>query len=173
VKTLLPFVAMGVGVALAPVIVASEEPSIDGALDVVATATAVRGPTIQLEPFPEPPQTDPPTTQPTFYGAPAGLSNCDEMRWYRINAGLPSRFDAIGWRESNCINSESVHTFCCWGWWQLYVSAHLRDHRLAPRYAACGIYSRYDVDSDTPGDKRRQACGAKALFDVVGYSAWG
>jgi hypothetical protein len=54
----------------------------------------------------------------------------------------------------------------------LNVGLHLRDHRLAGRYHACGVYSYADVNSDTPGDKLRQACAAKALFDVVGYSAW-
>jgi hypothetical protein len=104
--------------------------------------------------------------------APEGMSNCDEMSWYRQAVGLPARFDRIGWRESNCRNEEGVHTSCCYGWWQLNVGLHLRDHRLAGRYAACGVSSRFDVDSDTPGDKLRQACAAKALYDTVGMSAW-
>jgi hypothetical protein len=37
---------------------------------------------------------------------------------------------------------------------------------------ACGVYSAADVNSNTAGDKRRQACAAKALFDTVGLSAW-
>ncbi len=129
-----------------------------------ALVGAVRGEQVQLT------ETLPPP--PTTFGAPEGLSNCDEMHWYRVNAGLPARFDSLGWRESNCRNEEGVHTSCCWGYWQLNVGVHLRDHRLDDRYHACGVYSRYDVDSDTPGDKRRQACAAKALFDTVGYSAW-
>jgi len=113
---------------------------------------------------------DPPTTPETT--ALSFASDCDEMHWYRAAAGLPARFDAIGWRESNCRNEESVHTSCCWGWWQLSVALHLRDRRLVDRYHSCGVYSRSDVDSDTSADKRRQACATKALFDVVGYSAW-
>lgn len=117
---------------------------------------------------------DPPAaeTPPDTGGAPAGLSNCDEMSWYRQNAGLPARFDGIGWRESNCRNEEGVHTSCCWGYWQLNVALHLRDGRLVGRYHACGVYGRTDVDGDNPGDKRRQACAAKALYDTVGMSAW-
>lgn len=131
----------------------------------VAVVTAERGTQVQMETTAPPPPTAP-------EGAPDGLSNCDEMHWYRVNAGLPSAFDGIGWRESNCRNEEGVHTSCCWGYWQLNVALHLRDGRLAGRYHDCGVYSRFDVDSDTPGDKRRQACAAKALYSVVGMSAW-
>jgi len=124
----------------------------------VATAVALRGLAFQLVPPPPP--------------GPYGLTGCEEMRWYRVNAGLPSRFDALGWRESNCRNEDGVRTFCCHGYWQLYVSLHLRDPRLAPRYAACGITSHYDVNSDTHIDKLRQACGAKAVYDIT-PGAWG
>jgi hypothetical protein len=103
---------------------------------------------------------------------PAGLSNCAEMHSYRVSAGLPAAFDALGWRESNCRNEDGVRTSCCYGWWQLNVGLHLRDPRLAGRYHACGVYSAADVNSNTAGDKRRQACAAKALFDTVGLSAW-
>jgi hypothetical protein len=103
---------------------------------------------------------------------PAGLSNCAEMHSYRVSAGLPAAFDALGWRESNCRNEESVHTSCCWGYLQLNVALHLRDRRLVDRYHNCGVYSRFDVDGNNPGDKYRQMCAAKALFDTVGYSAW-
>jgi hypothetical protein len=112
-----------------------------------------------------------PTTVPVQY-APEGLSNCDEMQWYRIDAGLPARFDAIGWRESNCRNEESVHTFCCWGYWQMYTSLHLQSSTLRPMMNDCGVYSSKDLDSDTPEDKKRQACAAKALYDVNGFAPW-
>lgn len=115
---------------------------------------------------------DPPTVVPTTIGVPSFTSDCDEMHYYRANAGLPARFDQIGWRESNCRNEVGVHTSCCWGYWQLNVSLHLQDPRLAGRYHACGVSSRTDVDGDNPDDKRRQACAAKALYDVVGLSAW-
>jgi len=127
-----------------------------------ATVTAERGTQVQVEPT----QPAPVETTPSF------ASNCDEMHWYRVNAGLPARFDSLGWRESNCRNEEGVHTSCCWGWWQLNVGLHLQDHRLVGPYHDCGVYSRRDVDGDNPGDKRRQACAAAALFRVVGYSAW-
>lgn len=120
----------------------------------------------------EVPMPDPVPAQTVQY-APPGLSNCDEMHWYRVDAGLPARFDSLGWRESNCRNEEGVHTFCCWGYWQLYTSLHLKDNRLAPKMHACGVYSRFDLDSDTPGDKKRQACAAKALYDQEGYAPWG
>jgi len=116
---------------------------------------------------------DPPATPTTAAAAtPTFTNDCDEMHWYRANVGLPARFDTLGWRESNCRNEEGVHTSCCWGYWQLNVALHLRDHRLVGRYHDCGVYSRSDVDSDTVADKMRQACAAKALYDVVGYSAW-
>lgn len=127
-----------------------------------ATEVATRGTAVQVEP------TQPPPVETT----PQFANNCDEMHWYRVNAGLPAAFDRIGWRESNCRNEEGVHTSCCWGYWQLNVALHLRDSRLAGRYHDCGVWSRQDVDSDTPGDKRRQACAAKALYSVVGMSAW-
>lgn len=134
----------------------------------ISIAALPTEPAVRLDP-PAPPATEqvpPPSTQPRF------ASDCDEMHWYRVSAGLPARFDSLGWRESNCRNEDGVHTSCCYGWWQLNVTLHLRDHRLVDRYHACGVYSYRDVNSDTAGDKRRQACAAKALFDVVGYSAW-
>lgn len=128
--------------------------------DAIATQTADR-----LERWQETPLPAPPTTTVGQF-APSGLSDCDEMTWYRVQAGLPAKFDQIGWRESRCINRDDVRTFCCHGWFQLFVSLHLRDHRLAARYAACGIDSADDVNSDTPIDKWRQACAAKAVYDV-------
>ena len=125
-----------------------------------ATATA---PAVRLDPPPPPVELAP---LPTF------SNDCDEMRYYRAGVGLPVRFDAIGWRESNCRNEDGVRTSCCFGWWQLSVAVHLRDRRLAHRYHDCGVWSYDDVNSDTAADKLRQACAAKALFDVVGYSAW-
>ena len=127
----------------------------------VATDTTVRmGPQITVADPPDP-----------LY-APEGLSACDEMSWYREAVGLPARFDGIGHRESRCLNRESVRTWCCVGWWQLWVGLHLDDHRLAPRYAECGITSYRDVNSDTPADKLAQACAAKALYDVNGTNPW-
>jgi hypothetical protein len=110
--------------------------------------------------------TDPPPPPP------APLSNCEEMHIYRVSAGLPAAFDALGWRESNCRNEDGVHTGCCVGYWMLWVSLHLQDPQLADAYHRCGVYSRYDVNSDTPGDKWRQACATKALYDQEGFAPW-
>ena len=155
VLTALVLAITGVGLDLPPEI------------DTTAVATEVA---VRVEVPPPAPVED--VAAPPPPAAPAGMSNCDEMHWYRQRAGLPARFDALGWRESNCRNEDGVRTYCCYGWWQLNVGLHLRDHRLAGRYHQCGVYSYADVNSDTPGDKLRQACAAKALFDVVGYSAW-
>lgn len=105
--------------------------------------------------------------------APEGLSDCDEMNFYRVQWGLPSAFAGLGWRESNCRNEDGVRTWCCYGYWQLYVSLHLRDSHLADRYHECGVYSAFDVNSDNPFDKQRQACATKALYDVQGFAPWG
>jgi hypothetical protein len=110
--------------------------------------------------------TDPPPPPP------APRTNCEEMHDYRVAAGLPAVFDSLGWRESNCRNEDGVRTGCCVGWWQLWVSLHLRDASLVDGYHACGVYSRYDVNSDTPGDKWRQACATKVLYDEEGLSPW-
>lgn len=137
----------------------------------VASVPAVRtGDSVLVAPT-EPP----PTIPPGLWGrpfAPEGLSDCDEMNFYREQWGLPERFSGIGWRESNCRNEDGVHTYCCYGYWQLYPTQHLKDHRLAPLYELCGVRSFDDYNSDTPIEKQRQACAAKALFDTVGYSAW-
>lgn len=104
--------------------------------------------------------------------APEGLSNCEEMTFYRQQWGLPSAFDGIGWRESNCRQEDGVRTFCCHGYLQLYVSLHLKDHRLAPLYALCGVYSHQDVNSDDPLEKQKHMCAAKMLHETVGSDAW-
>jgi hypothetical protein len=115
---------------------------------------------------------DQPVEPPSAIYAPEGLSDCDEMAWYREDAGLPERFDALGWRESNCRNEDEVRTGCCHGYWQMWTALHLDDHRLAPKMAECGVSSYHDLNSDIPEDKKRQACATKALYDTVGYSAW-
>lgn len=130
---------------------------------------------------PPTPITPPATPNPTpatpsgLWGkpfAPAGLSDCAEMTFYRVQWGLPAQFDKIGWRESNCRNEDGVKTFCCYGYWQLYVSLFLKDHRMKSKMAACGVSSYVDINSDTPLDKQRQACVAAALYGVVGMTAW-
>lgn len=134
-------------------------------------ATGDFQPAVRLDP------PDPPPTVPTgIMGLPFAdefVSGCNEMLFYARQFGLPDRFEGIGWRESNCRNEDGVRTSCCHGYWQLNVALHLRDHRIGWRYRdVCGVHSADDVNSDTPLDKQRQACAAKQLFDVVGYSAW-
>jgi len=156
------------GQAVEPLPPLEMPPLAEISVPVDASVTAERGTAVQVEPTLPPPVVE---TAPSQY-APPGLNNCDEMHFYRVQAGLPARFDQLGWRESNCRNEEGVHTSCCWGYWQLNVALHLRDGRIGPKYRACGVHSRSDVDGDNPGDKWRQACAAKALYSVVGLSAW-
>jgi hypothetical protein len=136
----------------------------------VAAHEAERGERYQATP------TAPPPTVPTgLFGlplAPEGLTDCAEFAFYRSQFGMPERFDGIAWRESNCRNEDGVRTSCCHGYLQLYVSLHVRDHRLAPLYEACGVRSQDDVNSDTPIDKQRHLCAAAALYSVVGIDAW-
>jgi hypothetical protein len=102
-----------------------------------------------------------------------GLSDCDEMSFYRQQWGLPASFDALGWRESGCRNEDNVRTACCVGYWQLYVATFVRDVRAAPRLGdECSVYSSTDVDSDTPVDKQRQACAAAVVYSIQGFGAW-
>lgn len=125
-----------------------------------ATKKAVRGPIWQETPIPIMGLNGMPF-------APEGLNDCDEMSFYRIQAGLPNRFDSLGWRESNCRNEEGVKTFCCYGYWQIYYSLHA--NKLA---TYCSVQSKYDINGDESLDKQRQACSAKVLFDESGYSPW-
>lgn len=140
--------------ALALVVVPLEVPPlVDLSTSAVATEVAVR-----LDP--------PPPTVPTF------ADDCAEMSYYRAGVGLPAVFDRLGWRESNCRNEDGVHTFCCHGWWQLNIGVFLRDARMRGRLADCGVTSAADVNSDTVADKLRQACTAKALYDLEGLTPW-
>jgi hypothetical protein len=107
--------------------------------------------------------------------APAGLSDCAEMYFYRTQAGLPDRFGGpgqtgLGWRESNCRNEDGVHTSCCHGYWQMH-----RQHFNGSGFVYgkdCQAYSFRDVNSDDPLEKQKQACAAKALYDEAGISPW-
>jgi hypothetical protein len=137
----------------------------------VAAHAAERGDRYQATPT-----LPPPPAEPTgLFGlpfAPEGLDDCAEFAFYRAQFGMPERFDKIAWRESNCRNEDEVRTFCCHGYLQLYVSLHVRDHRLAPLYANCGVRSQDDINSDTPAEKQRHVCAAAALYSVVGIDAW-
>lgn len=148
--------------------------NLDGERHAIATVGAVR-----LNP-PEPPAPVGIWGQPF---APEGLSDCDEMNFYRLQWGLPDQFSdqprsgsrskwGYGWRESNCRNEEGVRTYCCYGYWQLYFNQHMEDHRMGPRYAACEIDEISDYNGDEPLDKQKQACAAAALYEVDGLSPW-
>jgi len=119
---------------------------------------------------------NPPAPQPLWptglFGlpvAPFGLDNCQEMRFYANQFGLPARFDGIGWRESNCRNEDGVRTSCCHGYWQLH-QMHFRPGNVMDRN--CNADSYDDVNSNNPLDKQRQACAAKQLYDKGGFSPW-
>lgn len=150
----------------------------DGGLDheeVAAnvSAYAERGQQIQLTTPPPPPT----TTNPPILGplgkpiAPYWLDGCAEFRWYADQFGLPGFFDGIAWRESNCRNEDGVRTSCCHGYLQLNADLHIRGG-MADEYAACGVYSHYDINSDTPADKQRHLCAAAALYRSQGTSPW-
>jgi hypothetical protein len=107
-------------------------------------------------------------TPPTTTTIPAFATDCDEMSWYRTQWGLPEVFDRIGWRESNCRNEDGVRTFCCYGWWQNYISSHLSSQSLYRDRIIdeCGVTSYRDINSDTPEDKWRQACVTWVVYSV-------
>jgi hypothetical protein len=102
--------------------------------------------------------------------APAGLDDCAEMTWYRVQAGLPDRFDQLGYRESRCTNTPVSRTGCCVGYWQLHEII-FRDHRLIEPLARCKA-TWLNVRGDDPASKQRNACAAKQLFDTAGYQPW-
>jgi hypothetical protein len=117
--------------------------------------------------------------------APEGLDRCQEMNFYRVQWGLPERFSdqprvpqvsfarqGLGWRESNCRNDVISSTGCCGGYWQLYISLFARDSRMRPRLADCNVSALSDVTGNEPLDKQRNACVAKALYDLEGLDPW-
>jgi hypothetical protein len=144
-------------------------PDLDFNLPAVATSPAERiTTTTQI--------TVPQTTTPVgLFGlpfAPEGLENCEEMSFYRIQWGLPERFQSLGWRESNCRNEESVRTYCCYGYWQMYFTQHYRDHNGTEIYKNCEVDEISDYNGDEPLDKQKQACTVKGLYDLLGYTPW-
>jgi hypothetical protein len=108
--------------------------------------------------------------------APAGLSPCDEMSFYRQQAGLPDVFDALGWRESNCNNREGAkyNTWCCYGYWQNFISSHLSRHSAyrVPIIEKCQVTGVEDINSDVPLDKQKQACVTFILYSISGLTPW-
>lgn len=124
-----------------------------------AASLGIRGDQIQLTTPPNP---------------PGGLNGCEEMSWYRQQAGLPDIFDSIGFRESRCQNDARPTipaASCCRGWWAIH-----RSNITAPGYAAgaaaCGITSEIDYYGTSPGQKRASACFARVLYDISGMRPW-
>lgn len=104
--------------------------------------------------------------------APEGLSDCDEMEYYRLQFGLPDRFQSLGFRESNCRNEEGVRTYCCFGYWQMYFTSHYSDHQGRPIYEGCEVDEISDYNGDEPLDKQKQACTVAGYFAHWGYQPW-
>lgn len=113
---------------------------------------------------------DPPAPEPVG----AGLTGCEEMTAYRIAAGLPDQFDAIGYRESRCRNDVTSSTGCCHGWWQNYISSHLsRQSAYRDRIInECGVNSVADIKGLTDAQKRGQACVTFVVWSISGMSPW-
>lgn len=97
---------------------------------------------------------------------------CEEMSFYRQQAGLPERFDAIGFRESRCNNTVTSRTGCCFGYWQNYLSSHLRASYRERIVNECGVTQVSDIRGDSPQQKQRQACVTKVVYDISGFSPW-
>lgn len=109
--------------------------------------------------------------------APDGLDLCEEMNFYRVQAGLPDRFDAIGYRESRCQNDAKSTTaigVCCVGFWANYISSHLSSQSAYRPFiiAFCGVTGRADIYGPDPLQKQKSACVTKVVFDISGYSPW-
>lgn len=137
---------------------------------VTGASLAQRGDQLQLTQPPAPP----PAGLNGLPFAPEGLSNCDEMSWYRQQAGLPGQFDALGYRESNCRNEDSVRTFCCHGYWQNYISSHLSSQSAYRPWIieGCQVNGADDINSDNPLEKQKQACVTKVLYNISGMTPW-
>jgi hypothetical protein len=136
----------------------------------VAAHEAERGDRYQATP------TIPPPSVPTIVPGPQGTSVEGRCTQYEplliaLSPGWDAaRMSKIMWRESRCTPGVVSNTGCCVSLLQLYVGLHLRDHRLAPRYNACGVYGWNDLDG--PDDVERHICAAAALYSVVGINAW-
>lgn len=115
--------------------------------------------------------------------APAGMTGCDEMNFYRAQWGLPERFGdyprtgskskwGLGWRESNCRND--VSTYCCYGYWQNYISSHLSAQSLyrQPIQETCQAFSKWDIYGNDPLQKQKQACVTAIVYAISGLSPW-
>lgn len=96
-------------------------------------------------------------------GLPECEARCEEMQFYRIQAGLPDIFDRMGFGESSCKNT--IENSCCHGYFQI--------HELYwYNVPQCGVTNIYDLQGDEPIKKQRNACVAKVVYDTSGCGAW-
>lgn len=115
--------------------------------------------------------------------APEGLSGCDEMNFYRVQAGLPDQFSdqprtgpksqwGYGWRESNCRND--VGNACCGGYLGLFISSHVSPMSAYRPFVLehCESSRMGDVRGTSPLSKQKQMCVARVLYDISGLSPW-
>jgi hypothetical protein len=103
--------------------------------------------------------------------APGWLHGCDQMMFYARQFGLPEHFSRVGWRESRCRNDVSNGSH--YGYLQINVNLHLRDHRTGPRYRQeCGINGIDDIFGNSPIQRQRQMCAGAVIYQTVGRSAW-
>jgi len=120
-----------------------------------------------------PPVYNPPVNHDGLRGlsfAPEGLAGCEEMSYYRQQAGLPEQFDAIGYRESRCQNT--AENSCCHGWWQAHegnwrgtsYAIFFREH--------CQAQSADEVDNNDARSKQKSACVTKVMYDISGMTPW-
>lgn len=174
-RTLVAFTVLG---ALAvPTTLAAPPPAERELIATGPFAQAERGERMQLTSTLPPPD-EAPWLRADFPHGPSGTAiegRCTQyeglLAVYQAEAGWDvQRMSRIMWRESRCTPGVVSSTGCCVSLLQLYVNLHLRDHRLAPRYHACGVYRWGDVDG--PDDVVRHVCAAAALYDVVGSDAW-
>ena len=109
----------------------------------------------------------PPTATAPVAG-PAGLTGCEEMRWFIRNGGLPEDpFMYLGMRESGCKNDARPTipaAACCRGWFAIHTS-NIRAPGYAPGVRACGITSEADYYGLSYEQKIKSVCFAKVLWD--------
>jgi hypothetical protein len=96
------------------------------------------------------------------------------MTFYRQQAGLPDVFDSLGYRESRCRNEDSVRTFCCYGYFQNYISSHLsRQSAYRDRIITeCQVHGADDINSDNPLEKQKSACVTAVVYSISGLRPW-
>lgn len=103
--------------------------------------------------------------------APSGLSDCDEMRFYLEQAGLPPQFNYIGYRESRCQND--VGNYCCHGYFGLHagnIENHWSYEPFIKRH--CLVFGVSDYKGLSPLQKQKSACFAAVLYDISGMTPW-